>query len=99
MVMITSEDSAVSHSSFFGVWSVTSMPTSAMASTAAALIVSTGPEPAERSSTASPARWRSQPASICERPALCTHTNRTLGLSLILRSSGGTGGRGVVVRQ
>src|SRR3954462_12781160 len=87
--MITSEDWAVSHSSFFGVWLVMSMPTSAIASTAAGLIVSAGADPAERPSTASPARCRSQPAAIWERPALWTHTNSTLGLSLIRRSSAG----------
>jgi hypothetical protein len=57
-----------------------SMPTSRIASTAAGLIVSAGADPAERTSTVSPARWRSQPAAIWERPALCTQTNRTLGL-------------------
>src|SRR6476659_3003790 len=61
-----------------------SMPTSRMAATAAGLIVSAGAEPAERTSTASPARWRSQPAAIWERPALWTQTNRTLGLSLMM---------------
>src|SRR2546421_3043601 len=38
-----------------------SMPTSRMASTATGLIWSAGSEPAERTSTASPARWRNQP--------------------------------------
>src|SRR5919107_2640358 len=60
-----------------------SMPTSAIACTATGLIRSAGSEPAERTSTVSPASCRSQPAAICERPALCTQTNRTLGLSLI----------------
>jgi hypothetical protein len=71
----------VAYSSFFGVWSVMSMPTSRIACTATGLMVSTGAEPAERISTWSPARWRSQPAAIWERPALCTQTNSTLGLS------------------
>src|ERR1700722_5220083 len=31
----------------------------------------------------SPARWLNNAAAICERPALCTQTNRTLGLSAI----------------
>src|SRR5690349_13159461 len=96
--MITSEDSAVSQSSFLGVWSVMSMPTSAIASTAAGLIVLPGAEPAERTSTVSPARWRSQPAAIWERPALCTQTNRTLGLSLMRRSFAGCGNPGVEPR-
>ena len=59
---------------------VMSMPTSRIASTATGLIWSAGSEPAERTSTLSPARWRSQPAAIWERPALWTQTNRTLGL-------------------
>ncbi|CKT20917.1 Uncharacterised protein [Mycobacterium tuberculosis] len=29
----------------------------------------------------SPAKWVNSPAAIWERPALCTQTNRTLGLS------------------
>ncbi len=53
------------------------MPTSAIASTAAGLTVSPGFEPAERTSTRSPARWVSQAAAIWERTALWTHTNRT----------------------
>src|SRR5689334_4191053 len=87
IVMITSEDWAVAYSSLFGVWSVMSTPTSRMAWTAAGLTVSAGAEPAERTSIRSPARWRSQPAAICERPALCTQTNRTLGLSDMAPSS------------
>src|SRR4051794_13331763 len=85
MVMMTSEDSAVSQVSFFGVWPVRSMPTSRMTSTAAGLTRPTGSLPAERTSTASPARWRSHPAAIWDRPALCTQTNRTLGLPLTVR--------------
>ena len=57
------------------------MPTSAMASTAAGLTWSPGSEPAERTSTRSPARWVSQAAAIWERPALWTQTNSTDGLS------------------
>ena len=55
------------------------MPTSAIASTAAGLTWSPGLEPAERTSTRSPARWVSQAAAIWERPALWTQTNRTDG--------------------
>src|SRR4051794_1849754 len=83
MVITTSEASTASVVSTLGRWSVMSMPTSAMASTAAGLRFSAGRVPAERTSTASPARWRSQPAAIWERPALCTQTNKTLGRSLI----------------
>ena len=53
-----------------------SVPTSAIARTATGLMRSAGSDPAERISTASPARWRSQPAAICERPALCTHEQK-----------------------
>ena len=41
-----------------------------------------GSVPAERTSIRPSARWRSNPAAICERPALCTQTNITLGASL-----------------
>ncbi len=58
-----------------------SMPTSAMAATAAGLTAAPGWEPAERTSTRSPARWVSQAAAIWERPALWTQTNSTDGLS------------------
>jgi hypothetical protein len=82
MVMMTSESCAMSYSRILGVWSAMSMPTSRIASTADGLVCSAGSEPAERTSTASAARWRSQPAAIWERPALCTQRNRTLGLSV-----------------
>ncbi len=65
------------------------MPSSSIASTAVGLIWSAGMEPADRTSTAPPDRWRSQPAAIWERPALCTQTNSTLG-----RFGGGLGHRG-----
>src|SRR5690606_16168079 len=32
-----------------------------------------------RTSTLPPARWRSQPAAICDLPGLCTHTKSTVG--------------------
>src|SRR5256886_11313618 len=67
-----------------------SIPTSAIASTATGLTVLAGSEPPEKTSTRSPTRWLSQPAAICERPALCTHRNRTLGLSLLKSSTVGT---------
>jgi hypothetical protein len=82
MVMTTSEASTASVVSTFGCWSEMSMPTSAIAATAEGLTWSPGSDPADRTSTASPARCRSQPAAICERPALCTHTNSTLGRSV-----------------
>ena len=45
---------------------------------------SAGSEPPEKTSTRSPARWRIQPAAICERPALWTHRKSTLGLRSVL---------------
>src|ERR1035437_7429963 len=58
-----------------------SMPTSAIAATAEGFTWSPGMLPAERTSTRPPLRWVRNPAAICDRPALCTQTNRTLGLS------------------
>src|SRR4051794_21984755 len=58
-----------------------SIPTSRIAWTATGLSWPAGSEPAERTSTASSPNERSQPAAICERPALCTQTNSTVGLS------------------
>src|SRR5260370_13985570 len=66
-----------------------SIPTSAIAPTATGLIVLAGSEPPENTSTRSPTSWLSQAAVICERPALCTHRKRTLGLSLLKSSTVG----------
>src|SRR3712207_7168850 len=89
--MTTSEASTASAVSTFGCWSEMSMPASAMAATATGFTRSPGIEPAERTSTASPARCRSQPAAIWERPALCTQTNSTLGFSDTGTSRWGSG--------
>ncbi len=56
------------------------MPSSAMAATAAGLTASAGADPAERTSTASPARWRRKAAAIWERPALWTQRKSTTGV-------------------
>ena len=58
------------------------MPSSATAATAEGFTWSSGMEPAERTSTALPARCVSQPAAIWERPALWTQTNSTVGRRL-----------------
>src|SRR5689334_19343742 len=87
MVMTTSAARMISSVHGFGNSVRISIPTSAIASIAAGLTVLAGSEPPEKTSTRSPARWFSQPAAICERPALCTHRNRTLGLPLIESSS------------
>src|SRR3954451_16645751 len=96
MVMTTSEAWTASVVRTFGFWSEMSMPASAIASTAAGLTASLGAEPAERTSTRSPARAVRKPAAIWERPALCTQTNRTLGLSdmVSLRGDGVSGDAG-----
>ena len=52
----------------------------AHALTANGLICDAGVEPAERTRMAPPPSARAKPAAICERPALCTHTNKTSGL-------------------
>src|SRR5271168_1315072 len=80
MVITTSLDWTASPRRIFGVATVMSTPSSAMAATATGLIWSAGSVPAERTSMRSPARWASSPAAICDRPALWTQTNRTLGL-------------------
>src|ERR1035438_6353115 len=81
MVITTSEDCTASAVRTFGVCAEMSMPTSAIAATADGLTWSPGMLPAERTSTSPPPRWARKPAAIWERPALCTQTNRTLGLS------------------
>src|SRR5690606_11187430 len=91
MVITTSESWTASRVSTVGVAAVMSTPCSAIAWTAAGLIESAGAEPAERTSMRSPARWRSQPAAIWERPALWTQTNRTLGRSDMAAPGGGEG--------
>src|SRR4051812_7963296 len=78
--MTTSLSFTVSVARSRGVAPVMSMPTSRIASTATGLIWLAGSDPADRTSTLSPARWRSQPAAIWDRPALWTQTNKTMGL-------------------
>jgi hypothetical protein len=68
------------------------MPTSAIAATAAGFTWSPGRLPAERTSTAPLDRAVRNPAAIWERPALCTHTNSTDGVT----ERGGAGRSGVV---
>src|SRR6478672_6129709 len=81
MVTTTSEARTASVVSTLGTSAARSMPTSSMAATAAGLTESAGALPAERTSTAPPERWPSQPAAIWERPALCTQTKSTDGRS------------------
>src|SRR5699024_3897423 len=90
MVMTTSEAWTDPGVRIFGAWWEMSMPTSAIASTAAGLIESAGAEPAERTSMRSPAISRSHPAAIWERPALWTQTNRTLGRAVTRISKAGS---------
>src|SRR5665647_1131548 len=81
MVITTSEAWTASVVRILGVWAEMSMPTSAIAATAEGFTWSPGMLPAERTSTCPLLRWIRNPAAICDRPALCTQTNRTLGLS------------------
>src|SRR5215211_3867450 len=83
MVITTSELLTASVVRILGCSVAMSMPSSAMACTATGFICSAGSDPAERTSTASPASWRRKPAAICDRPALWIQTNRTDGLSAI----------------
>src|SRR5829696_6927869 len=100
MVITTSEASTASVVSTLGCWSEMSMPTSRIASTAAELIWSAGSDPAERTSTASPARWRSQPRpSGSGRRCARTRTRRwacqtwvVLHFGVVGRSRRGSGG-------
>src|SRR5688572_10996826 len=57
-----------------------SIPTSAIAATAPWLTSAAGSEPAESAVAPEPARRSNHPSAICERPALCTHRNSTVGL-------------------
>src|SRR5665647_1913855 len=83
MVITTSEACTASVVRTLGACPEMSMPTSAMASTAEGFTWSPGMLPAERTSTCPPLRWVRKPAAIWDRPALCTQTNKTLGLSVI----------------
>src|SRR5215217_6164572 len=83
MVTTTSAARTISSVQGFGNSARMSMPTSAITSIAAGLTVLAGSEPPEKTSTRSPARCLSQPEAICDRPALCTHRNITLGLSTV----------------
>src|SRR4051812_9220831 len=61
-----------------------SMPTSRIASTTAGFTSSAGAEPAECTTTRSPPWCTRKAAAICDRPALCTHTNSTSGRSSVM---------------
>src|SRR5690349_1161237 len=83
MVMTTSDSLTASVVSTFGISADMSMPSSAMASTAAGLTLSAGWEPAERTSISPLARVVRNAAAIWDRPALWTQTNRTEGFLLV----------------
>ena len=63
-----------------------SIPTSAIAATAVGLVSSPGLDPAENTLNLPRPRWRSHPAAIWERPALCTQRKSTEGECFILIS-------------
>src|SRR6478672_8078050 len=89
MVITTSESCTASVVRTLGISADMSMPTSAMASTAAGLTFSAGWDPAERTSMAPWERVVRYAAAIWERPALWTQTNRTEGLWLMRAPFGG----------
>src|SRR6476661_4551975 len=79
MVMTTSDSLTASVVRVLGISRDMSMPTSAIALTAAGFTWSAGCEPAERTSISPLARVVRKAAAIWERPALWTQTNRTDG--------------------
>ena len=89
----TSAARTISSAHGWGSSRLMSMPFSAIAATAAWLSSAAGSEPPEKTSTRSPARWRIQPAAICDRPALWTHRNSTLGLRSVRSDSSRTSAR------
>ena len=64
--------------------SVMSIPTSAIASTAAAFSSLPGADHADQATARSPARWVKNPRAIWERPALWPHKNSTVGLPSLI---------------
>ena len=86
MVITTSEASTASPVRIFGLWVEMSIPTSAMAATAAGLTASAGALPAERTSTAPPARAVRNPAAIWDRPARACLASRIPHFSEVTES-------------
>src|SRR5215207_7889050 len=82
MVITTSDSRTAWSVRIFGFAAPMSMPTSAMACTAAGLTWSAGSDPAERTSTVPADRWDRNAAAIWDRPALSTQTNNTLGFDM-----------------
>src|SRR2546427_10663998 len=84
--IVTTTSAAVTNSSVSGLGNslLRSRPISLIAWTTAGLIALAGSEPADRTWTLPCPRLSRSAAAICERPALCTHTNRTSGTSLKL---------------
>src|SRR3954454_4678706 len=82
MVMTRSDALTAASVRVFGVAPAASrsMPSSSIASTTTGLMASAGAVPAERTMTRPLAWWSRRAAAICERPALCTHTNSTSGM-------------------
>src|SRR5690349_2443924 len=92
MVTTTSDACTASPVRTLGRSAAMSTPTSAIASTATGLTCAAGADPADRTSTAPPDSADRNPAAICDRPALCTHTKRTLGLSVVVTAAPRRGG-------
>src|SRR5687767_2676907 len=79
MVITTSDSLTASVVRILGISADMSIPSSAMASTAAGLTLSAGWDPADRTSISPLASVVRNAAAIWERPALWTQTNRTEG--------------------
>src|SRR6188474_3432455 len=101
MVMTTSAARTTSSVQGFGNSAAMSMPTSAMARTAAWFTSSAGSEPPDQAIALSPARWLNQPSAIWERPALWTQRNSTVGgvasSALAVMGVLSSGGLGLIV--
>src|SRR4051812_6156781 len=80
MVTMTSAARTVSSAHRCGTSLLMSIPFSAIAATTAGLSCAAGSDPPEKTSRRSLPTARANAAAICDRPALWTHRNSTLGL-------------------
>src|SRR6266545_5467999 len=84
MVITMSAWRTCSSASFLGRSPVRSTPASRIASITSGWTSSEGIVPAERTSTRPSPICRRKAAAICERPALWTHTKRTIGRASVI---------------
>src|SRR4051812_30523305 len=81
--MTTSDAATASLVNSLGLSLARLMPTSSMTARTAGLMVAAGADPAESTCTRAPAYRDISAAAIWDRPALCTHTNSTVGTSFM----------------